>query len=82
MDHITPNASETLVKSRPLPRLVELWFAANGERGLARGRGWGEDLRFFSQLCQAEKKSAKSDRLAGSSLVDSCSMDDKVCCEG
>lgn len=59
MDHITPNASETLVKSRPLPRLVELWFAANGERGLARGRGWGEDLRFFSQLCQAEKKVRK-----------------------
>lgn len=33
-------------------------------------------------IVPGRKKSAKSDRLAGSSLVDSCSMDDKVCCEG
>lgn len=59
MDHITPNAGETLVKSRPLPRLVELWFAANGERGLARGRGWGEDLRFFPQCVKQKKKVRK-----------------------
>lgn len=42
----------------------------------------GRRSAVFSPMCQAEKKSAKSDRLAGSSLVDSCSMDDKVCCEG
>lgn len=41
----------------------------------------GRRSAVFFPIVPGRKKSAKSDRLAGSSLVDSCSMN-KVCCEG